>query len=180
MRELNPTQTTNFDRRAAEDLAASLRKRIQGEVRFDNGSRAIYSTDSSNYRQVPIGVVIPKVVDDVLETLEIARRFGAPILARGGGTSLAGQCCNAGIVIDMSKYLNRIIEIDPLRRIARVQPGVVLDQLNKVLKPYNVNTWHRSSKWPLTELLPVRLIRKVVTCGKSALMIQSLLLPRRQ
>ena len=94
--------------------------------------------DASNYRQVPIGVVIPRSVEDVLETVATARQFGAPILARGGGTSLAGQCCNAGIVIDMSKYLNRIIEIDPERRTARVQPGVVLDQLNKALKPHKL------------------------------------------
>ncbi len=136
MRELKPIET--FHPRDAEALAAALRKRIQGEVRFDNGSRAIYSTDASNYRQVPIGVVIPRTIHDVLETLEAARQFGAPILARGGGTSLAGQCCNVAIVIDMSKYLNRIIEIDPQRRMARVQPGVVLDQLNKELKPHNV------------------------------------------
>ena len=140
MREFKPFEAahTVFDPREADSLAAALRKRIQGEVRFDNGSRALYATDSSNYRQVPIGVVIPRTIDDVLETLAAARQFGAPILARGGGTSLAGQCCNAGIVIDMSKYLNRIIKIDPQRRIARVQPGVVLDQLNKQLKPYNV------------------------------------------
>src|SRR5947199_10729334 len=107
MRELKPIDT--FDPRDAKALAAALRKRIQGEVRFDNGSRAIYSTDASNYRQVPIGVVIPRTVDDVLETLATARQFGAPILARGGGTSLAGQCCNVAIVSDMSKTLNRII-----------------------------------------------------------------------
>ena len=120
-------------RRDAEELAAVLTRRLEGEVRFDNGARALYSMDASNYRQVPIGVVIPRTVDDVLETIEIARRFEAPILARGGGTSLAGQCCNAAIVIDMSKYLNRIIEIDPQRRLARVQPGVVLDRLNREL-----------------------------------------------
>jgi FAD/FMN-containing dehydrogenase/Fe-S oxidoreductase len=134
---LNPSAAA-FDPRESSAMASALTKRIEGEVRFDAGSRAMYSTDSSNYRQVPIGVVIPKTVEDVLETLETARQFGAPILARGGGTSLAGQCCNVGIVIDMSKYLNRIIEIDPQRRIARVQPGVVLDQLNKELKPHNV------------------------------------------
>jgi FAD/FMN-containing dehydrogenase len=90
MRELRPIEAPSavFDHREADNLAAALRKRVQGEVRFDSGSHAIYSMDSSNYRQVPIGVVVPKT----------ARQFGTPILARGGGTSLAEQCCNAGIV----------------------------------------------------------------------------------
>jgi FAD/FMN-containing dehydrogenase/Fe-S oxidoreductase len=113
----------------ARNLEADLRLRIAGEVRFDNGSRALYATDASNYRQVPIGVVIPKTVDDVVATVEVARSHGAPIFARGGGTSLAGECCNVGIVIDFSKYLNAIIEIDPEERWARVQPGIVLDDL---------------------------------------------------
>src|SRR5438046_7049530 len=104
-----------------------LRRSIRGEVRFDAGSRALYSTDASNYRQVPIGVVIPRDIDDVVQTVAVARRHGAPILARGGGTSLAGQCCNVAVVMDFSKYVNRILKIDPERRIARVQPGIVLD-----------------------------------------------------
>src|ERR671923_1079906 len=94
-------------------LANDLRSRIGGEVRFDDGARALYSTDASNYRQVPIGVVIPKTVEDVVETVSVARRYGAPVLNRGGGTSLAGQCCNAAVVIDSSKYLNQLIDIDP-------------------------------------------------------------------
>jgi FAD/FMN-containing dehydrogenase len=135
MRELQPIQPTEIDR---EGLAEALAKNIQGEVRFDNGSRALYSTDSSNYRQVPIGVVIPRTLEDVLETVKTARRVGAPILARGGGTSLAGQCCNFGVVIDMSKYLNRILDVDTQKKVARVQPGVVLDQLNREIKQYNL------------------------------------------
>ncbi len=95
-------------------------------MRFDNGSRALYATDSSNYRQIPIGVVIPKTTQDVIETVALCRQYGAPILSRGGGTSLAGQCCNVAVVMDFSKYLNRIIHIDPHKKIARVQPGVVL------------------------------------------------------
>jgi FAD/FMN-containing dehydrogenase len=83
-------------------LAAELRTSIRGEVRFDNGSRALYATDASNYRQVPLGVVIPKDVDDVIKTIAAARRYGTPIFTRGGGTSLAGQCCNTALVIDMS------------------------------------------------------------------------------
>src|SRR5207237_4380065 len=98
MRELHSLRPTGIDE---EGLTAVLKKHIEGEVRFDNGARALYATDSSNYRHVPIGVVIPRTIDDVLATVEAARRYGAPILARGGGTSLAGQCCNFAIVIDM-------------------------------------------------------------------------------
>jgi FAD/FMN-containing dehydrogenase len=81
-------------------LADSLRRRVRGEVRFDNGSRALYATDGSSYRQVPIGVVLPRDNDDVIATIATAREYGAPILCRGGGTSLAGQCCNAAVVLD--------------------------------------------------------------------------------
>src|SRR6476646_11233562 len=110
-------------------LAAKLRAEISGEVRFDAGSRALYATDGSNYRQVPIGVVIPRDVDDVVAAVEVCRRHGAPMLSRGGGTSLAGQCCNEAVVVDMSKYYNRVLDVDPARRLARVEPGVVLDTL---------------------------------------------------
>src|SRR5919204_471661 len=115
----------------ARGLAAALRRRLRGEVRFDAGSRALYATDGSNYRKVPIGVVIPRDVDDVVATIELARAFGAPVLSRGGGTSLAGQCCNVAVVVDFSKYVNGILEIDPERRLARVEPGVVLDRLRE-------------------------------------------------
>src|SRR5690349_7951854 len=90
-------------------LQVELSRRVQGEVRFDSTSRAIYATDASNYRQVPIGVVIPRSQQDVVETVSVCRQFSTPILSRGGGTSLAGQCCNAAIVIDWSKYLNQIV-----------------------------------------------------------------------
>ncbi|HEU5348156.1 MAG TPA: FAD-binding and (Fe-S)-binding domain-containing protein [Ktedonobacterales bacterium] len=111
------------------ELEAALRRAIAGEVRFDDGARALYATDASNYRQPPIGVVIPRTTDDVLATVAICRAHGAPLLSRGGGTSLAGQCCNAAVVLDFSKYLNKVLEIDPERKLARVQPGVVLDHL---------------------------------------------------
>src|SRR5438045_3098504 len=111
------------------DLERALRRRIEGEVRFDEGSRALYSTDASNYRQVPIGVVVPRTIEDLVEAVAAAREHGAPIVARGGGTSLAGQCCNVALVIDCSKHLNRILEIDHRARFARVQPGLVLDRL---------------------------------------------------
>ncbi|HUP43950.1 MAG TPA: FAD-linked oxidase C-terminal domain-containing protein [Thermoanaerobaculia bacterium] len=119
-------QDLNVD---AAALAAALRREIAGEVRFDDGSRAMYATDASNYRQVPIGVVIPRSADDVIATVALARKFGAPILARGGGTSLAGQCCNVAVVLDMSKYMNRILRLDPAAGVARVEPGIVLDDL---------------------------------------------------
>ncbi len=118
----------------AEALAGKLRRKLEGEVRFDDGSRALYATDGSNYRQVPIGVVIPRHVEDVLHTVEICRDLGAPLLSRGGGTSLAGQCCNVAVVLDMSKYLNRVLDVDPDKKLARVQPGTVLDDLRKLTK----------------------------------------------
>ena len=87
-----------------EGLAADLEGRLDGEVRFDAGARALYATDASNYRQVPLGVVVPRHVADVRATIDAARRARAPVFGRGAGTSLAGQCCNAGVVIDFSKY----------------------------------------------------------------------------
>jgi FAD/FMN-containing dehydrogenase/Fe-S oxidoreductase len=119
-------------------LAEALRGRVRGEVRFDSGSRALYATDGSNYRQVPIGVVLPRDVDDVIATIALAREYGAPILCRGGGTSLAGQCCNVAVVLDFTKYMSRILEVDPGRRIARVQPGVVLDNLRNAAEKHHL------------------------------------------
>ncbi|HWE30032.1 MAG TPA: FAD-binding oxidoreductase, partial [Polyangia bacterium] len=115
----------------AARLAQILRERIAGEVRFDDGDRALYATDGSNYRQVPIGVVVPHSIDDVLQTIATCREFGAPLLSRGGGTSLAGQCCNVAVVIDWSKRLNALESLDVDQRRARVQPGCVLDVLRK-------------------------------------------------
>jgi len=122
----------------AAGLASALRRRLRGEVRFDNGSRALYSTDGSNYRQVPIGVVLPRDEDDVVATVACAREFGAPILCRGGGTSLAGQCCNVAVVLDFSKYMANILALDPGRRLACVQPGVVLDSLRSVAERHHL------------------------------------------
>ena len=110
-------------------LERELRRRLRGEVRFDGGSRALYATDASNYRQVPIGVVIPRDTDDVMEAVAVCRRHGAPITHRGAGTSLAGQTCNVAVIIDHSKYLDRIVDVDPARKIAVVEPGVRRDQL---------------------------------------------------
>src|SRR5713226_6262160 len=131
-------QAANSSAVDASGLARALRSQIRGEVRFDNGSRALYATDGSNYRQVPIGVVLPRDVDGVLTTVSLCREFGAPLLCRGGGTSLAGQCCNVAVILDFSKYMARILEIDPARRIARVQPGVVLDHLRAAAEKHHL------------------------------------------
>lgn len=112
-----------------ELLAGQLSRRITGEVRFDTGARAAYSADASNYRQIPIGVVIPRSIEDVVATLDICRAHGVPILPRGGGTSQNGQCVNVAVVIDTTKYLNRVLDIDPVAKTARVEPGAVCDAL---------------------------------------------------
>ncbi|HKD45511.1 MAG TPA: FAD-linked oxidase C-terminal domain-containing protein [Candidatus Angelobacter sp.] len=125
------TDIEEFPSDRAQALAAELRAAITGEVRFDAGTRALYAVDGSNYRQAPIGVVIPRTIEEVVQTVALARKYGAPILPRGGGTSLAGQSCNVAVIIDFSKYLNRIIEINPQEKYAWVQPGVVLDHLRK-------------------------------------------------
>ena len=119
-------------------LETQLRRALHGEVRFDAGSRALYSTDGSNYRQVPIGVVIPRDIDDVVQTIAVCRERDVPVLPRGGGTSLAGQCCNVAVVIDCSKFLDAIVELDPVARTARVQPGVVLDELRTAAERHHL------------------------------------------
>ena len=123
---------------ATTSLESALRRNLRGEVRFDNGSRALYATDGSNYRQVPIAVVIPRDNDDVIAAVSICREHGAPVLCRGGGTSLAGQCCNVAVVLDFSKYMSKIVELDPERRIARVQPGIVLDHLRNAAEKFHL------------------------------------------
>src|SRR6266702_2386807 len=122
----------------SEDLAVALRQNIRGEVRFDDGTRALYATDGSNYRQVPIGVVLPRDDEDVIAAISLARKHGAPILCRGGGTSLAGQCCNVAVVLDMSKYMATILDVDPVQRLARVQPGVILDHLRNAAEKHRL------------------------------------------
>jgi FAD/FMN-containing dehydrogenase len=113
------------DGRLPMALESELRAQLSGEVRFDAGSRALYATDGSVYRQVPVGVVVPRTTDDVVATVATCNRFGAPILARGCGTSLKGQCCNVAVVLDFSKYLNQVVDLDAEHRQARVQPGSV-------------------------------------------------------
>src|SRR5947207_3829190 len=111
-----------------------LRKTVQGEVRCDRLSRALYSTDASVYQIVPLGVVLPKTQADVLATIETCARLGVPLTGRGGGTSQAGQAIGAGIILDCSKYLNQVLEINARERWVRVQPGCVLDDLNLQVK----------------------------------------------
>lgn len=121
-----------------EELSSKLRKRTRAEVRFDEGSRALYASDLSIYRQVPIGVVIPKSAEDVVETVRTCRELGVPILGRGCGTSLAGQCCNLAVVIDFSKYLNKVLEINPKKKYAWVEPGVINDQLRDATEKHGL------------------------------------------
>ena len=123
---------------AAEALEARLRATVRGEVRFDAASRALYATDASNYRQVPIGLVLPRDTDDVIATIAACREFGAPVLSRGGGTSVAGQCCNVAVVLDFSKYMRGIVALDPETRLARVEPGIVLDALRDAAEEHEL------------------------------------------
>lgn len=133
-RQLHPHES--FD--SAKELEEKLRSTVKGEVRFDKASRALYATDASNYRQVPIGLVIPKSETDVIATVAACREYGAPILSRGGGTSLAGQCCNVAVVVDFSKYLHSIVELNPDQKTAWVQPGIVLDVLRSEAEKYEL------------------------------------------
>jgi FAD/FMN-containing dehydrogenase/Fe-S oxidoreductase len=137
--ELRIKDWTSADARSQADvLAADLRAAITGEVRFDDGTRALYAVDGSNYRQVPIGVVIPRTIEDVVQTVALARKHNAPLLPRGGGTSLSGQSCNVAVIVDFSKYLNQIIEINPQEKYAWVQPGCVLDKLRNRANEFNL------------------------------------------
>ena len=121
-----------------EALRRELEAAVDGEVRFDKVSRALYSTDASVYQIEPLGVVIPRSVEAVVRAVEVAARHEVPITPRGGGTSQAGQSIGAGLVLDTSKHLNRVLEINPDARWARVEPGVVLDDLNAMLLPHHL------------------------------------------
>ena len=120
------------------DIAKDLRRVMRGDVRFDRGSRAAYATDASNYRQVPIGVVLPRDAADVVAAMDVCRQHDAPVLPRGGGTSLAGQCCNVAVVFDFTKYMRRLVVLDPERRRARVEPGLVLDTLRDAAERHHL------------------------------------------
>ncbi|MFG1953852.1 FAD-binding and (Fe-S)-binding domain-containing protein [Micromonospora sp. NPDC048830] len=126
-------------------LAADLRAEVDGEVRFDAGSRAAYATGGSNYRQVPLGLVVPRTPDAGAAAVAVCRRHGAPVLSRGGGTSLGGQVTNVAVVIDWSKYCHRLLEVDQRARTCLVEPGIVLDTLNELLAPHGLEFGPRPS-----------------------------------
>jgi FAD/FMN-containing dehydrogenase/Fe-S oxidoreductase len=132
---LRRTAQPTVDVRALE---RDLRQRVDGEVRFDPGSRGAYSTDASNYRQVPIGVVVPRTIEAGVAAVAVCREHGAPVVSRGGGTSLAGQTCNVAVVIDWSKYCGQVSSVDPDAKTCIVEPGIVLDALNRQLKPHHL------------------------------------------
>lgn len=119
-------------------LESALSGSVDAEVRFDAGSRGAYATDGSNYRQVPIGVVVPRSVEAGAQAVRVCARFGAPVLSRGGGTSLAGQSTNTAVVIDWSKYCHALISVDPDSRSCVVEPGIVLDELNRRLSDHGL------------------------------------------
>ncbi len=119
---------------SADELRDALTAEVDGEVRFDAGSRAAYSTDASNYRQVPIGVVIPRTIDAAVTAVSVCARLDVPMFSRGGGTSLAGQATNAAVVLDWSKYCDRLLDVDVGARTCVVEPGIVLDTLNQRLR----------------------------------------------
>jgi len=122
----------------ADELARALKAAVRGEVRFDRGTRALYASDASNYRQIPIGVLVPCDAEDVAAAVAVCREYDAPLLPRGAGTSLAGQSCNVAVVIDFTKYMNRVLELNAAGRYARVQPGVVLDALRDQAERHEV------------------------------------------
>src|SRR3954469_8101424 len=123
------TGTTNTIGIDIRGLELELRSVVRGDVRFGGGDRGMYASDAGNYRMVPIGVVLPRDADDVLQTLAVCRRHGAPIVARGGGTGIPGQTVNVAVVLDFSKYMNRIVELNPEQRHPRTEPGIVLAEL---------------------------------------------------
>ena len=137
-----PEPTCDVD---LDTLAADLRAEVDGEVRFDAGSRAAYATGGSNYREVPLGLVVPRTVEAAVAAVAVCRRHGAPVLSRGGGTSLGGQVTNVAVIIDWSKYCNRLLEVDPQRRTCLVEPGIVLDTLNELLAPHGLEFGPRPS-----------------------------------
>ncbi|GAA3844822.1 FAD-binding and (Fe-S)-binding domain-containing protein [Streptomyces coacervatus] len=120
------------------DLEARLREVVRGDVRFDVAARALVTMDASNYRRVPLGVVAPRDGDDVAAVLGVCREYGVPVVARGGGTSIAGQATGTGVVLDFTRYMNRLVSLDAEARTAVVQPGLVLDRLQEAAAPHGL------------------------------------------
>jgi FAD/FMN-containing dehydrogenase/Fe-S oxidoreductase len=129
------SRTATVNGKAGSDLERELRKVVEGDVRFDDYSRLLYATDASMYQVEPIGVVLPRSAADVHAVLELANRYNVPVLPRGGGTSLAGQTVNHAVVLDFSRYMNRVLEVDKDGLWCRVQPGLVQDELNAHVRP---------------------------------------------
>jgi FAD/FMN-containing dehydrogenase/Fe-S oxidoreductase len=133
-----PVAQADASRVDAAALERALRASIAGDVRFDRVSRALYSTDASVYQIEPLGVVVARHRDDIVTTVRLCHEFRCPLTLRGGGTSQAGQAVGHGVILDTSKYVNNLLEVDVERRTARVEPGIVLDELNAQLKPHNL------------------------------------------
>lgn len=129
---------TRINDEAVESCLAELRRHVQGDLRTDVHNRLLYSTDASIYQVMPLGVLIPRTVEDVHAAVEVAAKYKMPILPRTGGSSLAGQAVNEALVIDMSRHLDQILEVNQEERWVRLQPGIVLDQLNIDLRPYGL------------------------------------------
>jgi len=121
-----------------EALQRELRETLRGEVRFDTVSRALYSTDASVYQILPLGVVVPESREDLIAAVRIAAKHKSSVTLRGGGTSQAGQAIGTGIQIDISKYYNKILEVNAAERWCLVEPGIVLDELNAALKEHGL------------------------------------------
>ncbi|RNL86112.1 FAD-binding and (Fe-S)-binding domain-containing protein [Halostreptopolyspora alba] len=136
MVDLHPSEAA--DEIDIEGFRRDLRAEISGSVSFDAGTRALYTADASNYRHVPIGVVVPRTVDDVIAAVAACNAHGVPLTPRGGGTSIAGNSIGSGLVIDTSRHLTAIEEVDPAARVARVQPGVILDDLRGAAQPHGL------------------------------------------
>ncbi|HTZ25625.1 MAG TPA: FAD-binding oxidoreductase, partial [Streptosporangiaceae bacterium] len=130
---------------ARTTLRSALAEQVDGEVRFDAGTRAAYAHDGSNYRQVPIGVVVPRTADAAVAAIALCHDAGVPVLSRGGGTSLAGQCCNEAVVIDWTKYCHQLVSVDPAARTAVIQPGMALDKANDALADHGLMVGPRPS-----------------------------------
>ncbi|HLI86976.1 MAG TPA: FAD-binding protein [Bryobacteraceae bacterium] len=156
------TGTTGTARLHVAAIEHELRMSIAGEVRFGDGDRGMYASDAGNYRMIPIGVVLPKSAEDVAHTVRVARRYGAPVFARGGGTGIPGQTVNVAVLLDFSKYMNRIEEINAEERYAWVEPGIILDELRHAGQSFLLSDFLKKEVKGYT---PPQLHRKAVIHG---------------